>query len=84
MGFSREDYWSGLPCPLSGDLPDPKQTILQKKKIEKRERDKNSGSTEHSVLICQYDISTVPLLLLLKTMAKEIIFHCRASAISIF
>jgi len=23
MGFSREDYWSGLPCPPPGDLPDP-------------------------------------------------------------
>ena len=23
MGFSRQDYWSGLPCPHSGDLPDP-------------------------------------------------------------
>ena len=23
MGFSRQDYWSGLPRPLSGDLPDP-------------------------------------------------------------
>ena len=23
MGFSREDYWSGLPFPLPGDLPDP-------------------------------------------------------------
>ena len=22
MGFSRQKYWSGLPCPLSGDLPD--------------------------------------------------------------
>jgi len=21
MGFSREEYWSGLPCPPSGDLP---------------------------------------------------------------
>ena len=21
-GFSREEYWSGLPCPLPGDLPD--------------------------------------------------------------
>ena len=21
-GFSRQEYWSGLPCPLSGDLPD--------------------------------------------------------------
>ena len=24
MGFSRQDYWSGLPCPPSGDLPDPR------------------------------------------------------------
>ena len=24
MGFSRQEYWSGLPCPLPGDLPDPR------------------------------------------------------------
>ena len=23
MGFSRQEYWSGLPYPSSGDLPDP-------------------------------------------------------------
>ena len=23
VGFSRQDYWSGLPCPPAGDLPDP-------------------------------------------------------------
>ena len=23
MGFSRKEYWSGLPCPQPGDLPDP-------------------------------------------------------------
>ena len=23
MGFSRQEYWSGWPCPPSGDLPDP-------------------------------------------------------------
>ena len=22
-GFSRQEYWSGLPCPPPGDLPDP-------------------------------------------------------------
>ena len=22
-GFSRQDYWSGLPCPPPGDLPNP-------------------------------------------------------------
>ena len=23
MEFSRQEYWSGWPCPLPGDLPDP-------------------------------------------------------------
>ena len=23
MGFSRQEYWNGLPCPPLGDLPDP-------------------------------------------------------------
>ena len=22
-GFSRQEHWSGLPCPPPGDLPDP-------------------------------------------------------------
>ena len=23
MGFPRQEYWNGLPCPPPGDLPDP-------------------------------------------------------------
>ena len=23
MGFTRQEYWSGLPCPLQSDLPNP-------------------------------------------------------------
>ena len=23
MGFSRQEYWSGMPCPPPGDLPQP-------------------------------------------------------------
>ena len=23
VGSSRQEYWSGWPCPLPGDLPDP-------------------------------------------------------------
>ena len=23
MGFSRQEYWSGLPCPPQGDLSEP-------------------------------------------------------------
>ena len=33
MGFSRQEYWTGLPFPSPGDLPDPgmkpKSTVLQ-------------------------------------------------------
>ena len=28
MGFSRQEYWSGLPCPAPGDLPDPRTERL--------------------------------------------------------
>ena len=24
MGFPKQEYWSGLPCPPPGDLPDPR------------------------------------------------------------
>ena len=27
MGFSRQEYWSGLPCPPPGDLPDPEMKL---------------------------------------------------------
>ena len=33
MGFSRQEYWSGLPCPPPGDLPhlgiEPRSPALQ-------------------------------------------------------
>ena len=28
MGFSRQEYWSGVPCPPPGDLPDPESLCL--------------------------------------------------------
>ena len=28
MGFSRQEYWSGLPFPSPGDLPDPGTTPM--------------------------------------------------------
>ena len=27
MGFSRQEYWSGLPCPPPGDLPHPESSL---------------------------------------------------------
>ena len=28
MGFSRQEFWSGLPYPSPGDLPDPGMKLL--------------------------------------------------------
>ena len=28
MGFSRQEYWSGLPCPPPGDLHDPRIELV--------------------------------------------------------
>ena len=28
MGFSRQEYWSGLPFPPPGDIPDPGIKLL--------------------------------------------------------
>ena len=30
MGFSRQEYWSGLPFPSPGDLPDPGKNYTKK------------------------------------------------------
>ena len=27
MEFSRQEHWSGLPCPPAGDLPDPEDEL---------------------------------------------------------
>ena len=32
-GFSRQEYWSGLPCPPPGDLPKPRSPTLQEKSL---------------------------------------------------
>ena len=45
VGFSRQEYWSGLPCPPPGDRPDPGmeatsltlQTINAGEGVEERE-----------------------------------------------
>ena len=31
MGFSRQEYWSGLPCPPPGDLSDPEIKLTSPK-----------------------------------------------------
>ena len=43
MGFSRQEYWSGLPCPPAGDLPDP---AIEPKKVNSLKKTLMLGKTE--------------------------------------
>ena len=49
MGFSRQVYWSGLPCPPPGDLPnpgiEPRSSTLQADSLPSRPpgKPKNTG-----------------------------------------
>ena len=55
-GFSRHEYWSGLPCPPPGDLPNPgikpKSPTLQADCLpsESPEKPKNTGTGSLSLL----------------------------------
>ena len=51
MGFSRQEYWSGLPCPPPEDLPDPGiETIFQ---VQNRVPMHFPGSTSGKEPTCQ-------------------------------
>ena len=56
MGFSRQDYWNKLPCPLPGDLPNPgietRSPALQVDSLlsESRGKPKNIGVDSLSLL----------------------------------
>ena len=55
-GFSRQEYWSGLPCPPPGDLPNPeikpRSSALQTDSLpsESPGRPKNTGVGSLSLL----------------------------------
>ena len=56
MGFSRQEYWSGLPFPSPGDLLDPgielRSSALQADSLlsEPPGKPKNTGVGSHSLL----------------------------------
>ena len=51
MGFSRQEYWSGSPCPPPGDLPDPG---IQPKSLMSPEVGFFTTSTTWEALDCLY------------------------------
>ena len=55
MGFSRLEYWSGLPFPSAGDLPGPgikpKSPALQVDSLPSEPPGKPSGEQAGSLLV---------------------------------
>ena len=53
MGFSRQEYWSGLPCPPPGDLPNPgikpRSPTLQEDSLQTEPPGKPRNTGEGSV-----------------------------------
>ena len=50
MGFSRQEYWSGLPFPSPGDLPDPR--IMRNAGLEEAQAGiKNAGRNINNLRI---------------------------------
>jgi len=73
MGFSRQEYWSELPCPPPGDLPNPgiklRSPALQADSlpVEPPGKPKNTGVGSLSVF--QGNFSTQEL--------NQGLLHCR-------
>ena len=59
MGFSRQEYWSGLSCPPPGDLPNPELTSKTRKeqvlaRIENVEKLESSYTAGGKVDQCRH------------------------------
>ena len=62
LGFSRQEYWSGLPFPSPGDLPDPgiepRSPVIQADALTSEPPGKPSNITGKSVQKLEYPNST--------------------------
>ena len=60
MGFSRQEYWSGLPCPPPGDLPDPeielRSPALQADSLPSETPEKPKSTGVGSLSLLQEDL----------------------------
>ena len=73
MGFSKQGYWSGLPFPSPGDLPDPgikpRSPALQADSLLSEPRGKSYFSNFHSLKGSEYlsSLHSLPIVLLVLT-----------------
>ena len=73
MGFSRKEYWSGLPFPLPGDLPDPgTEPVSLKSPVLVGRFFTTSATWEAQIALCvPIHFSCVLLFVILRTVARQ-------------
>ena len=73
MGFSRQEYWSGLPCPLPGDLPNPgtkpRSPTFQADSLSAEQQGKPKNTGMGSLSLLQWIFPTQE--------SNEGLLHCR-------
>ena len=76
MGFYRQEYWSGLPFPSPGDLPDlgikSGSSTLQILLSEPPGKPKNTGVSSHSFFLRVFPTKGLNLVLL---HCRQILYH---------
>ena len=62
MGFSRQEYWSGLPFPPPGDLPDPGiQPMAPGWQVDSLPAESPGKPCNQDILVRQNDLRAAPL-----------------------
>ena len=73
MGFSRHEYWSGLPVPSPRDLPDPgiepRSSTLQADSLQAEPQGKHKNNGVGSLSLLQQIFQTQEL--------NQAVLHCR-------
>ena len=66
MGFSRQEYWSGLPFPSPGDLPDPgiepRSPALQADALPSKPPGKSRNGLRHLLSIILFQRAIIDLI----------------------
>ena len=77
MGFSRLEYWSGLPCPPPGDLPDLGIEPVYLMSLELAGRYFTTSSTWESPLYCAPKTNTILFIYIKKFSNTENVSRSR-------
>ena len=71
MGFSRQEYWSGLPCPPPGGLPDPEI----EPRSPKLQEDSLPSEKPKQMHLCSFHKSTLNISVSGQSIISSLLVH---------